>query len=361
VDRHGKGIITFTPVRGCTPTVAEYITGAKVIETAECELLPDQKCWPGLPEGKVPYILECLTPQHAVIFFQSSQNVFIDYEELKSLWKGRSRSDILIRLHGVTDKRTGNVFPRFGAHNVIPHERIPSWGTNYHLTDFAWNRKWYMLWFRVWEVNGKKRIFLYREWPDFETYGEWALPSEKPDGERGPAQETLGYSISDYKRLIWQIEGNVLPSPDGRPAAAPQPPEVIFKRFGDPRSGAVQSLQETEVTSIFQMLNEPDSSGIDLEIKPVQVDATRTKIVEGINLINGWLEYDDDKPISLDNEPVFYVSDRCRNFIECVKLYTGQGGEKGAAKDPIDLWRYAAVSDIEYFPEGSLQVSGGMG
>ena len=147
--------ITFTPVRGCSATVAEYITGARVLETETCELLPDQQCWPGLGAGLVPYQLECMNPEHAVIFFQSKHNPFIDYEELKKLWKSRSRSDILIRLHGVTDKRSGNVFPRFGAHNIIPHARIPEEGTNYHFTDFAWNRKWFMLWFRVWEINGK--------------------------------------------------------------------------------------------------------------------------------------------------------------------------------------------------------------
>ncbi len=396
VDRHGQGIVTFTPVRGASATVAEYITGAKVTATETCELLPDQQCWPGLPHGKVPYILQCLNPEHAVIFFQSKYNVFIDYNELKKLWAARSRSDILIRLHGVTDKRSGNIFPRFGVHNIIPHGKIPAEGTNWHFMDFAWNRKWFMIWLRVWEINGKKRIYLYREWPDFETYGEWAVPSEKPDGERGPAQETLGYSINDYKRLMWQLEGNELKREEAERSAPPLPGplphsanggegagarpsggqdkdgswghsphrgtgEVIFKRLGDPRSGAVQSVQTDEVTTILDMLNEPGEDGLDIEVHPVQADGTRSKIVEGVNLVNQWLEYDDEQPIGLENEPILYISDRCRNVIECMKLWTGQGGEKGASKDPIDLLRYAAVTDIEYFPEGSLEVWGGVG
>ena len=185
------------------------------------------------------------------------------------------------------------------------------------------------------------------------------MPSEKPDGERGPAQETLGYSISDYKRLIWELEGNSLT--EAKPGEPEKRGEDIFKRYGDPRSGAVQSVQESEVTSIFEMLNRPQEDGVDLQFYPVQADATRSKIVEGVNLFNEWLEYDDEKPIGLENEPILYISDKCRNLCECLKLWTGAGGEKGAAKDPVDLCRYAAVSDIEHYPAGALEVTGGMG
>lgn len=357
IDRHGKGMVTFTPVRGCSATVAEYITGAKVLEWTDCELLTDQKLWPGGELGQVPYRMECLNPEHAVIFFHSKWNPFIDYNELKKLWAKRSRSDILIRLHGVTEKRSGNVFPRYGAHNIIPHTRIPKEGTNWFFGDFAWNRKWFMLWFRAWEVKGKKRIFIYREWPDFETYAEWALPSEKPDGERGPAQETLGYSINDYKRLILTLEGHQL---EGKRDES-KTPEEIFRRYGDPRSGAVQSLQEEETTSIFDMLNNDGEGLPGMEVMPVAATGTRRFIGEGVNLINEWFQYDDDQEITVENEPMLYISDQCRNVAECLKLWTGQGGEKGAAKDPIDLLRYAAVMDIEYYAPGALEVTGGMG
>lgn len=371
IDRHGQGIVTFTPIRGCSATVAEYITGAKVIAWTVCELLLDQKLWPGGDLGQVPYIMECLNPEHAVIYFQSKQNPFVDYEELKKVWAKRSRSDILVRLHGVTEKRTGNIFPRFGTHNIIPHDKIPLAGTNWHFGDFAWNRKWFMIWFRVWEEKGKKRIFVYREWPDMDTYGEWAIASELPDGERGPAQETLGYGINDYKRLVFELEKNkptphpqsLSPGEAEREAGgeAGGEAEEIFERYGDPRSGAVVSLQEEKTTSIFELLNE-DADGLPgLDVKPVAMTGTRRFIGEGVNLINEWLQYDEEKPITLENEPMLYISDRCRNVAECLKLWTGNGGEKGASKDPVDLLRYAAVMDIDYRAPGALLVTGGMG
>lgn len=356
IDRKGQGIVTFTPVRGCSATVAEYITGGRVLAWAKCELLADQKLWPGGGLGMVPYIMECLNPEHAVIFFQSSQNPFIDYEDLKAMWAKRGRADILVRLHGVTEKRTGNIFPRFGTHNIIPHEKIPKEGTNWFFGDFAWNRKWFMVWFRAWEEKGKKRIFIYREWPDKDQFGEWATASEKPDGDRGPAQETLGYGIGDYKKLILELE-TITPARNGGQAVR----EEIFERFGDPRSGAVVSLQEEKTTSIFEMLNDEADGLPGLEVKPVVMTAERRFIGEGVNLINEWLEYDDDKPVGLGNEPVLYISERCGNVAECLKLWTGNGGEKGASKDPVDLLRYAAVSDIEYVPPGAMLVTGGMG
>ena len=40
VDRNGKLAVTFTPVQGWSPTVADYLSGAKTVVDADAELLP---------------------------------------------------------------------------------------------------------------------------------------------------------------------------------------------------------------------------------------------------------------------------------------------------------------------------------
>jgi phage terminase large subunit-like protein len=40
VDRNGKLAVTFTPVQGWSPTVADYLNGAKNIQEIDAELLP---------------------------------------------------------------------------------------------------------------------------------------------------------------------------------------------------------------------------------------------------------------------------------------------------------------------------------
>jgi phage terminase large subunit-like protein len=45
--RSGKLIVTFTPVKGYSMTVKEYQSGARVLESAESELLPNNVNVPG--------------------------------------------------------------------------------------------------------------------------------------------------------------------------------------------------------------------------------------------------------------------------------------------------------------------------
>ena len=87
--------------------------------------------------------------------------------------------------------------------------------------------------------------------------------------------------------------------------------------------------------------------------------ASGDNITEGVNAINAWLEYDEDKPLSVDNEPMLFISEECRNLIDCMRMWTGADGQKGAAKDPIDLVRYAATDDIEFVEPGAVGSWGG--
>ena len=118
-------------------------------------------------------------------------------------------------------------------------------------------------------------------------------------------------------------------------------------RFGDPRSGAATSLAQEGTTTIFTMLQESHPGIGPMEVLPVAGTDNDYHIREGVNLINSWLEYNPDKPISAMNEPQLYISDKCGNLIRCMQMWTGADNDKGASKDFIDVVRYAAMCDID--------------
>lgn len=345
ITRMGRLIITFTPVDGYTPTVGDYLAAAKPVKSLPSVLLPGENV-KGVPAGEMPYVMECVHPKRAIIFFFTEFNKFNPYAELVKTLETVSTREVKIRAYGYPDRAKGNVFPMFGAHNIIPKSKIPKEGTNYLYLDFAWGRNWVLLWLRVWEVKGKKRIFVWREWPDFGTYGEWVVPSKKVDGDRGPAQTSLGWGYAHYKKLIRGIE---------KEAGA-----LIYERRCDPRSGSAEALTEAGGTCIMDQMREDHGNGQDDELAPMDIlPASGDNITSGVAAINKWLEYDDSKPIDLENEPMLYISEECRNLIDCLRMWTGGDGLKGASKDLIDVLRYAATDDISFMEAGTLGSSGG--
>jgi hypothetical protein len=58
VTREGKLLITFTPVKGYSMTVKDYVAGAKVIKHRPSELLDDMVNVQGCPVGTMPYVLQ---------------------------------------------------------------------------------------------------------------------------------------------------------------------------------------------------------------------------------------------------------------------------------------------------------------
>jgi len=349
IDRKGRGLITQTPIKGYTQTVAEYLQGARTVEWAKCDMLPNQQLWEGGPIGQVPYKMQAMNPLYHVMFFHSKNNPYVPYQDLVDAWKEKGTPNILCRLYGVTKGVSHCKFPRFGSHNIIAHEKIPKEGTNYHVLDFSWNKPWAMLWARVRRVGDRNFVYVYREWPDADTYGEWVVRSEKPDGAAGPAQHPMGYGISEYKRLILRLEGHSqtggIEHDSGSEITDRDEPEVVFARYGDPRSGASTTLADEGATTIFHMLEDEDEKTPSMIVEPVAGREGKFHIEEGVNMINELLSYDPDKPFSPMNTPLLFISERCRNVIDCLKMWTGAQKDVGASKDFIDLLRYLAMMD----------------
>jgi hypothetical protein len=161
----------------------------------------------------------------------------------------------------------------------------------------------------------------------------------KKDGAKGPAQNPLGLGTQNYADLFRSIEE--------------QYGLHIWVRRGDPRSGRARAVTEDEGgTDLITMMGD-----VGMDIEP----AKGVAIQEGVGMISEWLDYNDEKPIDALNQPSLYVSEECEQVIDCLRMWTGGDGEKGASKDFIDLLRYAAVDDIDEVTDDMMTVKGGFG
>ncbi len=333
VTRSGKMILTFTPITGFTPVVKDYVAGCRIKKTRFADLLPETQNVPGIPKGHMPYIAECSKGSANVIWFHSILNRYSPFEQIKLALRGRGPYEIKIRAYGWAESLAGSQFPRFGEANIIPADQIPEEGTNYMAVDPAGSRNWFMVWLRI-DEHGNK--FVYREWPDI-SMGEWALPSEKPDGRPGPAQKQgAGMGLTEIKEHILTLENG----------------EEIAERYIDPRAAGSPVINKEGGTTLLQLLDEEPCA---MYFTP----AAGLRLEEGISIINDWFAYDQNQEISAINQPKLFISEECHNLMWCLREWTGLDNEKGASKDPIDALRYIAVMQPDYGGSDTYKAIGG--
>jgi phage terminase large subunit-like protein len=329
VTRNGKLIVTFTPVQGYTQTVKDYINSAKITHWKESELLPNNNVL-GVPSGNMPYMAENIYGRHACIWFHSKLNPYNNWDRMKQELKGRSSHDVKIRAYGWADQTAGTEFPFFGEINIFKEdvlEKAPE-GTNYMAIDPAGARNWFMLWGRV-DLDGV--LWIYREWPD-QSYGEWALPSDKPDGRPGPAQRAgAGRGVNEYSELIWGLE------------AQGDEQEDIAERYIDPRTAGTETITKEGGVTIVDLFAE---ASVPLYLLP----SAAVPVEERVILINDMLCYDREQPVVRGkNHPKIMVHESCQNLIYSLREWTGADGQKGASKDPIDALGYLVVMQPKHF------------
>ena len=131
-----------------------------------------------------------------------------------------------------------------------------------------------MIWVRV-AKDGK--CYVYREWPSqveavkgFGFLGEWATSGKKVDGDKGPAQEPLGFSLGRYKETIEELEKD----------------EAIFLRIMDSRFGSAPTPTKSGVTTLIDQM-----ADIGLHFEP----SIGVRIEEGVTMINDLLDWDDER------------------------------------------------------------------
>ena len=362
-DRNGKLPWLFTPIDGVTPAITEVTTGARTIRSLPVDptlLSLEERHVTDCEPGTMPYISKA--GKVHIIYFHSKLNPFCNYQNLKDLYGTKSKEIRERRFYGFARKTSRVSFPKFGDANIVPHDlllaRISDAGSvsRYHVMDPAGRRNMFMLWIAV---DAEDYHYVYREWPDQPRHGEWALPAQdarKWDGEEGPAQPSLGYTISDYKRLILTEESNRYDIKRGWDMCG----EDIVRRLIDPRSGAADAIADRDggssIIARFEM-EDVDASGIvtfpSLYFEPApgipetQGAGEDREGVQGINDLLGW---DETQPLcALVNEPRLLISDHCENLIWALKNYTGNDGPKAACKDPIDCLRYAVTEKLQHY------------
>jgi len=330
-DYKGRMALTFTTVTGWTPLVARILGRTRTLK----------KRWAKLVQRDLPTLQESQSQQDCVIhYFWTEDNPFIPQEGWMKKLEGRPVAERLARAYGVPQKSATTVFPKFGDHNVVEHNLLP-WMradglgdkypmTRYMVIDGAGARNWFMVWVAV---DAAGTWWVYDEWPDVPSCGEWAVPGPHAGGAIGPAQQSLGFGSQEYVELVKRLEKGV----------------NIFERVIDPRFASTEKQLKFGTVTPMEELAE-----LGLEVVPapgVHEDA-------GIQLLNTLLSYDETKPVSLNNSPKFFVSERCQNLIFAMKEYTGTAGRAEPTKDPVDCVRYLAVAKIEHVDLTSRPVAG---
>jgi len=329
----GKMLITATPITGWTPVVNDFVQGAKVLETKPASLLANSPPPVGVKHGRMPYVAECVKENSKVIWFHTEMNPWQSPEEMKRSLAGESTVAIRLRAYGWCEKATGNWFPKFGPDHIVNAEDVPAGGTNYMCTDPAGSRNWSALWMKV-MPDGK--MYVYREWPDMDTFGEWAIAGDKVEGTMGPAQKPEGRGINEYKETFLELEGD----------------EKIEERFIDPRAGgSAQATKEGGVTLIEMLADEPNEMWF--------TPAPGLNVDQGVQQINEMLAYNPEEPVTMINEPKLYVSRECGNLIDCLQNVSSAGADKNKWKDFIDVLRYLITSDLSYVDAKTFAATGG--
>lgn len=365
--RYAKLLWTFTPINGITPSI-KLMRGQKtrIVKTAPSELLPDRVNVQGCPPGHMP-ILEIPSgvPNGAIGYMWSQWNPFGGYDDkrvngrvipgIKSKCLARNEEYIERRAYGYSRDSRGRAFPRFGQTNIVA--AVPSVeGTWYLSLDPAPPaRNWYFFLAYV-TSEDPERIYIVAEWPDYATYGPWAVVSNKdnqPDGDRGPAQLALGWGIVRYKQQIDQLEAKYIPlSGLGN---RPEVEEYVI----DPRAAKDEHITEDGGTCVQRQLFEEqlDEQGVVVGRSIDFVPGRGTSIADGEQLISDRLDWNERAPFDpINNTPYLFVHERCGQMIWALDNYTGRGGEKGGCKDVIDALRYFMTRQPEHIGEDYYEV-----
>lgn len=360
---NGKMVWTFSPIRGITPAIKEVVQGAKTIKSLPAELMDQKKRHVAdCPPGEMPYLQQSNYCDGKILYFFTNMNPWAGYELQKriALQKKSTVEEIERRFYGWSRDTIGKQFPKFGVWNIV--SKIPNEVTRYVFMDPGPGKNAFIIWVAV---DRNRRHYVYREWPDMPTYGEWAVASENSkrfDGDPGPAQVSLGKGVRGYKEIMLKAEGHTWTGNtwDGTKA------ETIFVRYGDPRAMADPSGVEEggEGSALFDRFREEQPSENGYPSGPMMdfLPAPGYHIERGVEMINDLLDkYNPTEPVAaMLNEPNLYVHESCKNLIWCMHNWTWRDGEKGASKDPIDCVRYAATADLQYHdPKMKVSYGGG--
>ena len=329
--RDSKMLLGFTPIDGYTPFVSEYLKGSETLETKSAALLDGEE---------VPVKQYSPERDAGVVYLHSDENPFGGYDRIAKDLKNANRDTIMVRAYGLPTKSMTSLLPNFSPEvNVLndtpnkhgisfPDKDLLTW---YQVVDPAFARNYVAIWAGVSE---DEEIFIRREWPDRDTYGEWALFGD-PKWRKGPASEKLGYDVQKYCELFEEIEDEL--------------GIEVMERIGDSRFFAKENENNVDLFTAFY----------DYGMNFTPSDGQQEGI--GNTSLDDWFFYNPNYELDPANRPRCYVHEDCGNLIESMINYNASGKADEALKDFFDLIRYLRMSNggmgPDYFASSDMGIT----
>ena len=322
--RNSKLVIGFTPIDGFTPFISEYLKGAETLETKDAELLG----------GKALPIVQYSTGRDAaVIYLHSDENPFGGYDRIQKDLRGRPEEEILVRAYGVPVKSMASLLPLFNTEvNVLsslpnkygrkfPDITDQSRYSCYQVVDPAGARNYVAIWAGV---NREGEVYIRREWPDRDTYGEWAVFGD-PKWRFGVAAKKVGHNVESYVELFREIEDDL--------------GIQVIERIGDSRYFSRENENNDDLFTAFY----------DYGMHFVPSDGRMEEI--GIAALDEWFSYNPNMGIDDANKPLCYIHKDCGNLIDSLINYNSKGKSDEPLKDFFDVLRYLRMANSGEGPD----------
>jgi hypothetical protein len=315
--RNSKLLVGFTPIDGYTPFIADYLKNAETQETRNAELL----------DKTVP--IKQYSPERdaAIVYLHTDENPFGGYDRIAKDLRGRNEDEILVRAYGVPVKSMTSLLPLFNTEVNVLSETKNKYGhtfpditnkqrfTCYQVVDPAGARNYTAIWAAV---DRQGQIFIRKEFPDRDTFGEWAVFGD-PKWRYGPASKKLGYNVEGYVELFKDIEKDLKIS--------------VYERIGDSRYFARENENNDDLFTTFS------DFGMDF----IPSDG-RTEDM-GISALDDWFNYNPNIEIDQANKPLCYIHRDCGNLIDSIINYNSKGKADEALKDFFDVLRYLRMAN----------------
>lgn len=344
--RNLQVIYDFTPKWGFTPVLQEILKGMTIVKTARAPMLSEHTVHvPGCPPGHMPVIMECKERRSKAVFFHNGTNPMGQGDQIRQKLAKASTDEIMIRGYGYARRFIGGAFARFGPIHCITRAQFDKIaledkdGVRYCCADPGGSKNWLIHWYFVTKHG---HVIVYREWPDFQRHGEWAIPPDKGiDWKPGPAQRSeYGRGIREYKEMILEAEGARWTGKEWDMAKA----EQIAARWLDPRFGDSEVPGQEDGTTIIDLLfdEQKNSDGLVSGISMEWGAASCGRYVDDtVQMINERLSWNENQPLSVLNCPrLYFVDDLCQTTL-AMKEWAGEmSTAKCALKDCIDPLRY---------------------
>lgn len=316
--RNSKLVIGFTPIDGFTPFISEYLKGSETLETRPAALLDDRA---------LPIVQYSPERDASVIYLHSDENPFGGYDRIQKDLRGRPEDEILVRAYGVPVKSMASLLPLFNTEvNVLseipnrykrtfPNISDKSEFSCYQVVDPAGARNYVSIWAGV---NRDNEVFIRREWPDRDTYGEWAIFGD-PKWRFGPAAKKIGLNVESYVELFREIEEEL--------------GIEVIERIGDSRYFARENENNDDLFTSFY----------DYGMHFVPSDGRTEEI--GISALDEWFSYNPNLGIDEANKPLCYIHRECGNLIDSLINYNSKGKSDEPLKDFFDVIRYLRMAN----------------